>query len=450
MPLRSITFLLYFCGSSAAALVYPMIGVVCYIVLYHVFPETTWWGKSLQPLGIRYAFICGICVIIGTALNLHRLPLGKQAVHPVEWGVLLVFLAMLVSTATGTPWDYRTEYILDKMAKVVVFAMMLSHVVITRDRLWQLTLLFTLMALYLGHEARDAPPSAFTQNRLNGIGGPDFRESAGLAIHLFALMPFVVVVFRQPSWKLKLLAFLAGGYGVNAILLCRARSAFVGGVVAGLLALWYVPRRHRRWIFGVLTAGALGGVVLSDAWFWDRMVTIWSSAEERDQSAASRIEIWTAAWNLVKDRPLGVGIGHFEGQIGAYGPERVAGRDAHNTYVLCAAEVGIPGLLLYLGTLGLSWQTLARANRRARAMLTDPHLFELFVFAARLALVVYVVSGLFVSRLYTEGVWWFILLPACISRAVEAEIQAEARRLYVAYLPPDDEAAAQPLPAAAT
>lgn len=431
MPLRSITFLVYFFCSSAAALAYPMIGVVCYIVLYHVYPETTWWGRALRPLGIRYAFVAGICVLIGVTLNLNRMKFGRRILHPIELGVLSFLLVTILSTAWGSAWDARTEFLLEKMAKVILFALTLSHVVVTREKLWQITVLFTALTYYLGHEATIAPPGSFANNRLDGIGGPDFRESAGLAIHLFALMPFVAVVFRQRAWALKAMAFLAGCYGINGILLCRARSAFVAGVVAGVMALWYVPRRHRRWVACILVLGLIGGVVLSDNWFWVRMATILDTGEERDESAASRFEIWAAAWNMVKENPLGVGIGHFEEQIGRYGPETVRGRDAHNTYVLCAGELGVPGLVVYVATVVAAWLTLGRVHKRVRSELSNTELFELLIFAARLALIVYMVSGIFVSRLYTEGAWWLIVLPACLVRAVENECRSPVQQVLL-------------------
>ncbi len=428
MPLRSIAFMAYFLGSSALTLAVPMIGVICYLVLYHVYPETTWWGGSLKFLGIRYSYVCGLCLGIGTILNMNRLQFGRRILHPLEWMCLIIFLTMVLSSATGFYWTSKTEFFLDKMAKVFLFTFMMSHVMVTRHRVWQFTVLLCLMALYLGHEAKIAPPGAFTKNRLDGIGGPDFRESAGLAIHLFALMPFVAIMLRQKKVWLKLVAFLSAAYAMNAILLCRARSAFVAGIIAGVLAIWYIPRRHRRWVILVLVCGAIGGIILSDNWFWERMVTIFSSAEERDRSASSRLMIWQAAINMVKDHPLGVGIGHFSQFIGYYTPDAdLANRDAHNSYILCLAELGIPGLVAYLGTLVVAWRTLSRLNRRIRRELANGDLFELFVFANRLALLVYAVAGLFVSRFYTEGAWIFVMLPACLERAVSNELRVQAR-----------------------
>jgi O-antigen ligase len=432
MPVRSIIFLLLFVGSAVASLVNPMVGVLAYVGLYHIFPETTWWGMALAPLHLRYSFVIGIAVLVGSVVNSGRLRFGRHLLHPAEFGILLFLLLMIVSTVTGSPWGVKAEFAITKMAKVVLFALLLSHVAVTKQRLWQLSLMLVAMTLYLGHEATNAPPGSFTQNRLDGIGGPDFRESAGLAIHLCALLPFVAIVFRRPEWRYKLLAFLAAGYGINGILLCRARSAMVGAAVAGLAALWYVPRRTRIWVMSVLVVGVLGTVQLSDAEYWERMSTIFSSAEERDISAASRIDIWDAAWRMIVDNPMGIGAGQFQSRIGEYGGENVDRRDAHNTYVLCASEIGIPGLVVYVATILAGWLALGRAKRRVKREILDRPLLEWFIFASRLSLIVYLAAGFFVSRLYTEGIWWFILLPTCISRAVENESREQSQAMVCA------------------
>lgn len=434
MPLRSITFLCYFLGSCGLSLAMPMVGVVCYLVLYHVYPQTTWWGKHLSFLGIRYSFICGVCLLIGTALNLNRLKFGRRFLHPVELMCLSVLLIMVVSAITSGTWSVRTEFALDKMFKVVLFGLVMAHVVTTRQSMWHITLLLTAMALYLGHEAKIAPPGSFTNNRLNAIGGPDFREASSLAIHLFALLPFVGVVILQKGVWLKVLAFLAGCYSINAILLCRARTAFVAGIIVGVFALWYIPKRYRTWVILMLVLAVIGGIVLSDTWFWERMFTIFDPPEERDASAAYRLVIWRAAWNMIKANPWGVGIGQFRDCIGQYAHTLddyalVHDRDAHNSYVLCAAETGVLGLAVYLGALAVAWHTIARANRTARSRVANGSLLQLMIFANRLALLVYMISGLFVSRFYTEAAWIFIVMPACLERAVENEIRVETRQV---------------------
>lgn len=428
MPLRSIAFLLYFFGSSTATLVWPMVGLVCYVALYHLYPQTTWWGKPLEPLGIRYAFVCGTCLVIGTAITSARMRMGRHFLHPVEVGAIIVYLSVLLTLVTGVGLSNQSLMLVDKMGKVLLFLLIMSHVLVSRHRLWMFALVLTLMVLYLGHEARNAPPSAFHHNRLDGIGGPDFRESAGLAIHLCALMPFVAVVLWQKRWLLRITAFFAAAYGVNAILLCRARSAFVAALAAGVMAVIYAPKRWRRSITVLVILAGVGGFLLSDTWFWKRMDTIVVSGEEsRDESAAIRLQIWAAAWEMFKTNPFGVGVGQFHWQVKRYSDAlENTSRDAHNSFVLCAGELGVVGLLAYVGTLGLAWMTLNQVSRQVRRHVEDPDLFEWLVLANRLALVVYVVAGLFVSRFYTEGMWWLVIMPVCLSRAVENECFQEA------------------------
>lgn len=441
MPIRSIAFLLYFAGSAGASFVAPIAGVLCYIVLYNVYPQATWWGKYLEPLGIRYVYVIAACLVIGAVVNLNRLRYGRQIAHPVEWGMLLVFLTMLLSGVAGVGWNDRTDFVIDKMWKVFLFAFTMSHVVVTRRHVWLLLIVFTTMSLYLGHEARIAPPGAFMHNRLDGIGGPDFRESTGLAIHLLALLPFAVVLLWQKYWRFRVLAFFAACYSINAVLLCRARSAFMAGLIAGVTAIWYVPRRYRSWAVYALAFGMLGSFKLSDQWFWERMKTIVSSHEEREVSSAARLLIWASAWEMIKDNPFGVGVGQFQRMTNRYTtPEsrmmygnpatesvNMIARDAHNSFILCAAETGVLGLACFLLTLIMSWGTLSRLRRRVREHLSDPAMFEMMIFANRMALLVYLLGGMFTSRFYTEGFWWMVILPVCLKRAVENEIRAEVR-----------------------
>jgi len=425
MPLRSITFLLYFLGSSAGAIAFPMLGVVCYIVLYHVYPQTKWWGKSLEVFGFRYSFIVGICLLIGSVLNMNRLRFGRF-LHPVETGVFCVFLTILLSIATGDGgWTHGADEVIDKMMKIMIFLFLMTHVVTSRRRLWILAFVFVLMAGQLGIDAKNAPPSAFFKNRLDGVGGPDFRESAALAIHLCALLPFCAIFLLQKKPWVKGIAFFSACYAVNAILLCRARSAFVAAMIVGVAALFYVPRRYRRWTVVLLVLGAIGTVRLSDACFWQRMGTTFSSAEERDGSAAWRLMVWRSSWNMFLQNPLGVGASQFKWEIRKYSTElQWRRRDAHNSYILCVGETGVPGLVAYLATLGLSWYTLSRLSKRVKRTLVDPGFFELLIFANRMALLVYMIAGMFVSRFYTEATWILVVLPVSISRAVQNEIRA--------------------------
>jgi O-antigen ligase len=69
-----------------------------------------------------------------------------------------------------------------------------------------------------------------------------------------------------------------------------------------------------------------------------------------DKSSALRLVIWKGAARMIAERPLqGVGLGQFPRLIGRYTEIPLAKtdpHDAHNAFVLVAAEMGIPALLL--------------------------------------------------------------------------------------------------------
>jgi putative inorganic carbon (HCO3(-)) transporter len=60
-----------------------------------------------------------------------------------------------------------------------------------------------------------------------------------------------------------------------------------------------------------------------------------------------RLSLWEAGWEVVRDYPwLGVGPGNFANIVGFYNPE-IVNLPMHNSYLAIAAEIGIPGLILF-------------------------------------------------------------------------------------------------------
>jgi len=76
------------------------------------------------------------------------------------------------------------------------------------------------------------------------------------------------------------------------------------------------------------------------------------SVEEKvEKSASDRIIIWKGAVNMIKQNPvLGFGFGVFPYFIMDYS-EIEEQRDAHNTYLRIAAEMGLPALIVFISML---------------------------------------------------------------------------------------------------
>jgi O-Antigen ligase len=69
-----------------------------------------------------------------------------------------------------------------------------------------------------------------------------------------------------------------------------------------------------------------------------------------DESTESRFILWEGAWEIIQEHPLGIGLARFKRTIGDHVPPQLAGKDAHNFYILLATEAGIfaPIFLLVL------------------------------------------------------------------------------------------------------
>jgi O-antigen ligase len=74
-----------------------------------------------------------------------------------------------------------------------------------------------------------------------------------------------------------------------------------------------------------------------------------------DKSSAYRLILWTAGLRMVQEHPfVGVGLGRFSQVVGSYTdvtPSKNDPNDAHNAYLLVAAEMGVPAFLTMLALL---------------------------------------------------------------------------------------------------
>ena len=425
MAIKTILLLLGFVFSSVGALFVPLLGVIGYVLHYQFWPDNHWWGREISDWGLRYAFTIGVCLLIGTLLNKHKLKLGRQAMRTHEWLLVVFWLAALLSTLTGidlTFMPYQQTHqalLLDKLSKVILFCLLMSHVVTTLKRLDLLIWTLVVGTLYLGYQAWDAPLWKFTQARLEGIGGPDYRESSYLGAHFAMLLPIIGAQFLRSSWKARALCAIAGGFALNGLILTRTRAAFLGVCVGIAAALLLSLRGRRRRIFLYLLPGLIGAVYLTDAGFRDRMQTIRAQPAPGDTSASNRLVIWRAAGKMFVEHPMGVGLGNFQVVLSQYA-SRLMRRDAHNTYIRCATELGLLGMgVLGLILISAAW-CLYQAQRWAWRC---PYTWQIryYVYGLAVSLVVMLTTALFMTQLYIEEFWWMLTLPVCLLRAAELE-----------------------------
>ena len=412
MSLRGLVIIGFFGLASLMALTQPIWGIAAYALHYHSAPERSWWGSSLASMGVRYSLTISIFLLLGTLQNLHRLPYGRLLVG--QETLYLVFIGWIVicRLLNGQETD---EDAVDKMLKMALFLLALTHVLVTPRRFTQFSWVLVVCGIYLGRECFNAPRSYYVKGRLEGVGGPDFSDSNALAAHMVALLPIVGIRFLRSGWRLKAVCLVAGALLANGVVQTRSRGGYLAAIIAAGTMLALSPRGHRKTIFLVFALGALGAVLLIDAAYLERMGTLQAGEREKDESAMSRIRFWKAGIQMATDHPLGVGPGNFHTHIGEYLPNE-AGRDTHNTYVRCVAELGWPGLGLLVALIINAQRVLAQVRWTATR---DPDSQECSwnAYSLQMSLAAYLTSSMFISATYIEMLWWLLMLPAALKRA---------------------------------
>jgi O-antigen ligase len=178
--------------------------------------------------------------------------------------------------------------------------------------------------------------------------------------------------------RLRSMALYVGGFLVaaRAMLFTFSRSAYIA--MAGGAAL--VVALHSPLLL-VAGAGAGGAAVMAKpslipSSIRDRMGETTEGAglegENRtlDKSSAYRLILWRAAFKMIREHPLsGVGLGRFSSVVGSYTEVTLSKEDpndAHNAFILIAAESGVPALLLVLVVLVAFFLTATRVYFRHR------------------------------------------------------------------------------------
>jgi hypothetical protein len=150
-----------------------------------------------------------------------------------------------------------------------------------------------------------------------------------LALALGAIMPFAFAFGSGRSgWSTK----VAMAVVVGLALWCTVLTGSRGGqlVVLTVFGVYFV----RRYGFGGALAGAL--LALPVLLFGGR------AGAEAESSSQERIDLLYEGMDMIREYPLlGVGSGQFV-------DHGFHGLTAHNSYVLAAAELGLPGSLVWL------------------------------------------------------------------------------------------------------
>jgi probable O-glycosylation ligase (exosortase A-associated) len=235
--------------------------------------------------------------------------------------------------------------------------------------------------------------------------GNDFYLSLNIIIPLC-----IYLCFSSESKSMKLLLLLLTLLFILAVIGTSSR----GGSVALAAVIFYQWLKGRNKWVGLASMAILLFIVLLFAppLYLERMGSI--QDYEMEGSAQGRIMAWKSAIRMAADHPLtGVGAGHFPVKYGieyrppGVGRTEIPWANAHSLYFLVLGELGIPGLLVYLG---LIVPNLWRNEKIIRSLkpggASDSHSSDRRLFVClNSSMIGFAVGGAFLSATYYPHVF---------------------------------------------
>lgn len=220
------------------------------------------------------------------------------------------------------------------------------------------TILFvTFTSAFLGlRQALDYGIGVFNETRrVSAPFGWGFYGANRSAIFFCLFLPLVAsaALFLKSRPMLRLACLGTALLGVFVVFHTFSRQAYFILVVLALL----LTLRKNLFVTVLISLALLN----YDAWVPEAVIErIESTSSEQekpsasgeekkfDDSTESRFLFWAGAWELIQERPWGIGLNHFKREIGDYVPPHLAGKDAHNFYVLITTEAGMLAPLVVL------------------------------------------------------------------------------------------------------
>jgi probable O-glycosylation ligase (exosortase A-associated) len=417
----------------------PYIGALMWVWISLMNPHRLTWGMAY---GFPFAMLTAATTVAGVFVSNDRgrFPAARETtilLLMAFWFTLTTMVALIPDGA----W-----YKWNRVIKILIMTIVPLFLLQERNRL---RLLLLVMAISIGYFSIKGGISSLLTGGRYRIFGPSqsfISDNNALAVAELMVLPFMYFLARsEPRKWFRRGLYLAAPLTIISIVFSYSRGALLG-LIAMVTVLIVTGRRWGLAIAFVLLAG-VGLAFVPSAWY-ERMSTIGSYKE--DESAQSRFQSWSFAWNVATDRPLtggGFRIFSKEGFI-RYTSEEFAAFEAHSIYFEVLGEHGFVGLGLFLMLLGSAFMTLRSLERRIKGRPSVAWAKD-YVIMLRLSVTSYAVGGAFLGLayfdLYYDVIAAIILLKIVVHRelAQEAAAYRAARAAELAGPPP-----ALPVPAA--
>lgn len=383
--------------------------------------------------GVTIARICGPIALLTVVVALLR---GKGVLRPAAplgWAAAYASWAL----ASGLWSVYLGSTMTQLGSLAIAISYMLAFATLLDNRREMNRVLYTVafVALAVGIFGIAS----------QGRGGTNTGDPNFFAMVEVVALPLVLVLaadVRARSLRL-------GLYGVALVIiaavffsLSRGGLIALGAVLLGVTALpsrtFFRSPSQKLIVVLVLALAVVGAYTTTSHALTARVGQVFTA---QGKTGSGRLNAWRAAYTSIRERPLeGLGYGSFEPSANELmlrtpGVDlsnqrlRQNGLFAHSAYIETLAELGIPGLALFLGLLGstvVAARRIATAAERGGAVSV-----KRLANALLISLLGYAAAAIFLSSQTSRTIWIVIGLSLALPKLLEEEIARRADRRIV-------------------
>ena len=313
------------------------------------------------------------------------------------YSLLIFFLATLLSVVMSHFPDLSWRAFLGKTLQAVLLFLVVQEVVISREHVRRIALVFLITAAVVAVDA--AWQMVFGQDFFRGLVSEygrltaSFKHPNSLGAYCMAVLPVAFVWLRR-IWAQKKYCRISVLSGIlfivllAVLLMTYSRSAWTGAVVAFAVLAWLDRSLRKFLMFGIVLLMIVSPFVFMQGRNFASGTGSFMSARDLSRIDGgmwqtlmrdnSRFIYWSDALSILRDNPLwGAGLNTYARVIRQY--SEVDQAYPHNCYLQMAAELGVIGVLAFFYFL----LQIFRAARLRLANKTsfDPELTHAFLAA---------------------------------------------------------------------
>lgn len=356
-------------------------------------------------------------VSAGLAMLSFSLSRSRQPIKPLSMELKL-FLVFFMIAFICSPFGYYPKmsllFLWRYLGKTFILVFLISNLVNNEKQLRML--IYTIMV------------GGFTMAIAGVLKEVTGRVQVGstydpndLALIMVIALPLSIAeIMGNRSAKWKLFCVIGSVLCLVTIVATQSRGGLLGLIS---IAITFFVMKGMPFPKGkvLLLLGVLGVV-----FYWnlspdykERMKTIFEERIQDMQAGSGRVLIWKRAISIANDNPImGVGPGCFMTAYGDYlangkFPETLSEenpwpgwRTAHNSYLLILAELGVPGLIIYLAIIFRSFRNLNWIKTESHSQSE----LNLLATGIKVSFIAFMVCAFFLSQSYNQIIFVYLIL----------------------------------------